>query len=192
MHAAARAHEYVERDDWWTVIDALGIPSTGARDRLVQLTSAALVDAGVPQMAVQLLPFIPTVITKLGADGNHPSPSAFISLTHTPGCLVTELLSPDDARLTSPAEAPYILSRCGNGSSAVGGVYMRHHPAEPLATPGIVSVNGAGDTFLGVLVAQLAAGGASGAAMVKRAQQEAVKTLAWSGGVNQSVEGKRE
>ena len=57
---------------------------------------------------IQLLPLFPTILTKLGADG----------------VLLTELLKPNDPRLTNPADAPYILSRCTNGSTEVGGVYM--------------------------------------------------------------------
>jgi len=38
-----------------------------------------LVDDGIPQRVVQLLPFIPNILTKLGAEGISPSP---ISLAH--------------------------------------------------------------------------------------------------------------
>lgn len=78
LHSAARSRSYLERQDWWDVIDALGIPSTGARDRFVQLTSRALVDAGVPQMTVQLLPFIPSIVTKLGSGGKTLLTSTFL------------------------------------------------------------------------------------------------------------------
>jgi pseudouridylate synthase / pseudouridine kinase len=69
MHGAAKAHEYFENPDWWKTIDAFGIPSSGARDRFQALVGKECVDIGVPQMIVQLLPYIPTIITKLGADG---------------------------------------------------------------------------------------------------------------------------
>ncbi|EKD20647.1 uncharacterized protein L3040_006371 [Drepanopeziza brunnea f. sp. 'multigermtubi'] len=160
MHAAARKHGHFDSDAWWKTIDALGIPSSGARDRLVSITNPAMADEGIPQQAIQLLPLIPTILTKLGADG----------------VLVTELLRPGDSRLFDPAHAPYILSRCSNGTASVGGVYMRLFPAVE-AVQDVVSVNGVGDTFLGVLVAGLAKGLKLDAHLIDIAQRGAVMTL---------------
>ncbi len=70
MHEAARSKNYLETQDWWTVIDAMGIPSTGVGLQLQQLTSHELVDKGIPQRMIQLLPFLPVIITKLGAKGS--------------------------------------------------------------------------------------------------------------------------
>jgi pseudouridine-5'-phosphate glycosidase/pseudouridine kinase len=84
IHGAAKEHEYFGHPDWWMTIDALGIPSTGARDRFQSLVGEKCVDKGVPQMMVQLLPYIPTVITKLGADGTLSTfPSIHIILPTT-------------------------------------------------------------------------------------------------------------
>lgn len=151
----------MESPEWFQVVDAFGIPSSGARDRFEALVPREFVDAGIPQQTVQLLPFIPTILTKLG-----PS-----------GVLMTELLGPDDERLTSDTEAPYILSRCSNGGTIVGGVYMRHFPAIPVENKEIKSVNGAGDTFLGVVVAGLASGGKLDDRLITLAQAAAVMTL---------------
>ncbi|OQN99204.1 hypothetical protein B0A48_15053 [Cryoendolithus antarcticus] len=144
MYTAARAGSFFDRADWWAVIDALGIPSTGARTAMSLATSPALADQGIPQQSVQLLPFFPSICTKLGARG----------------VLVTQILPAGDPRLSSAEYAPYILSRCNNDtedSLGVGGVYMRLFPAiEDVAEEDVVSVNGAGDTFCGVLVAGLA------------------------------------
>lgn len=159
MHAAAKNNELFESDRWWTIIDALGIPSSGARDRFVSLTSHKMTDKGIPLQTIQLLPFIPNLITKLGADG----------------VLFTKLLKPDDPRLTDPAAAPYILSRTSNGSTEVGGVYMRLFPAVEQVDD-IVSVNGVGDTFLGVLIAGMAKG-IDMERMINVAQRGAVMTL---------------
>jgi pseudouridine-5'-phosphate glycosidase/pseudouridine kinase len=141
MHEEAHRTDQFERSDWWAVIDALGISSAGARGRLVQMTNSSLVDRGVPQKAIQLLPFIPCLLTKLGADG----------------VLLTQLLKHGDWRLSSPDTARYILSRStSNGADAVGGVYMRMFaPAEVVPEEQMVSVNGVGDTFLGILLAGL-------------------------------------
>ncbi|KAL3419200.1 IdgA domain-containing protein [Phlyctema vagabunda] len=160
MHAAAKKHELFESERWWTIIDSLGIPSTGARDRFVALAGAKLTDMGIPVETIQLLPFIPTLLTKLGSEG----------------VLLTELLKPQDPRLTDPDAAPYILSRCNNGSTEVGGVYMRLFPALKLTTD-VVSVNGVGDTFLGVLIAGLAKGLPLDEKLINVAQRGAVLTL---------------
>jgi pseudouridine-5'-phosphate glycosidase/pseudouridine kinase len=69
MHEAAVANGYMEGDDWWTVIDSYGITSSGIDLRLQSVTSRALIDKGIPQQMTRLLPFIPVIITKLGAQG---------------------------------------------------------------------------------------------------------------------------
>ena len=170
MHTAARERGFFERQDWWEVIDALGIPSTGARVAMAMATSSELVDQGIPQQGVQLLPFIPSICTKLGSKG----------------VLVTQLLKAGDPRLTSGEYAPYILSRCNNDTDltlGVGGVYMRlFPPSEQVEAADIVSVNGVGDTFVGTLVAQLAKAKSQGVEKgveecIDIAQKAAVLTL---------------
>jgi pseudouridine-5'-phosphate glycosidase/pseudouridine kinase len=160
MHAAAYKWEFFESQRWWEVIDSLGIPSSGLRDRFVAVTNQKMTDEGIPLQTIQLLPFITTILTKLGADG----------------VLLTEILKPDDPRLTDPAHAPWILSRCSNGSIEVGGVYMRLLPAVEVVED-VVSVNGVGDTFLGVLIAGLAKGSELDEDLINIAQRGAVMTL---------------
>ncbi|KAF2402275.1 hypothetical protein EJ06DRAFT_554939 [Trichodelitschia bisporula] len=113
MHAAARGAGALEGKGWWSVVDALGIGDGGARSRFERVCGGALVDEGVPQCAVQLLPFAPVV-------------------------------------LVFPA--------------------LEVDPSE------VVSVNGAGDTFLGAMVARLVLGGTVESA-VGFAQGAAVETL---------------
>lgn len=108
-HSHARETGYLNRADHWAVVDALGIPSAGAGLKLQFLSSKELVDQGVPQMSLQLLPFAPVIFVNL-EDG---------------GVLSTYLLTPDSARLTDPAHTPYVLARSNNGTDFVGGVYMR-------------------------------------------------------------------
>ena len=141
MHSTAAGIGLFEREDWWRIIDAMGMSSAGSRDKLVSMTNGSLVDKGVPQQSIQLLPFIPTILTKLGSRG----------------VLMTQLLAKEDVRLTARDSAPYILSHSTDEASLIGGVYMRlFPPAEVLPENDIVSVNGVGDTFLGIILAGLA------------------------------------
>ncbi|RYP70168.1 hypothetical protein DL769_005047 [Monosporascus sp. CRB-8-3] len=158
MHAAAQKNEYLDDSRWWRVIDSFGM--RGARDRFVRLTSAGMTDTGIPQQAVQLLPYVPTIITKLGSRG----------------ALLTMILEKDDPLLRDNAAEPFILARSFNDdSSSVGGVYMRLYPSAEWVE-NIVSVNGVGDTFLGVLIAGLAQGGRV-ENLIDVAQKGAVLTL---------------
>ena len=164
MHVAARSAGHLERQDWWAVIDALGIPSFGARSRFESATSSDLTDQGIPQQSVQLLPFIPCILTKLGSKG----------------VLLTMLLHKDDDRLRSAEAAPYIIARSRDDEpeNRVGGVYMRlFAPAEIVADQDIVSVNGVGDTFLGALIASMASSTRRVEDIVDFAQRAAVLTL---------------
>lgn len=167
MHQAARDSGALDRQDWWEIIDALGIPSSGARTQMALATSGALVDQGIPQQSIQLLPFVPSICTKLGSEG----------------VLLTQLLAANDPRLASGEYAPHILSRCANGTeetTGVGGVYMRLFPAlEKLQPDEVVSVNGVGDTFAGTLLAGLAQRGKDARVenMIDLAQRAAVLTL---------------
>ncbi|KKZ68055.1 hypothetical protein EMCG_06266 [[Emmonsia] crescens] len=143
MYNTARESGIFESSEWWQVINSLEMPSSGSRDRLVAITNHKLVDEGIPQQSIQLLPFIPCIITKLGPQG----------------VLLTQVLPHGDERLRSADYARYILGRsyADANTSHVGGVYMRlFSPAEVLKDTDVVSVNGAGDTLLGVIVAGLA------------------------------------
>lgn len=140
MHDAASEAGLFDREDWWRAIDSIGLSSAGSRDKLVSVTNNSLVDQGAPQQSIRLLPFIPCILTTMGSNG----------------VLMTQMLRPGDDRLTSPDAAPYILSRSTDGNNVVGGVYMRlFPPVEVVSSEKIVSVNGVGDTFLGVLIAGL-------------------------------------
>lgn len=160
MHDAAQANGYFESQTWWEVLDAFGLH--GARDKFVKLTSSEITDAGIPQQLVRLLPYIPTIIAKMGSKG----------------ALLASVLPRDDPRLFDAAHEPYILSRSASSPdhhTQVGGLYMRSFPTvEQVAD--VVSVNGVGDTFLGVLVAGLAQGGRV-EDLVDVAQRGAVMTL---------------
>ncbi|KAL2866394.1 pseudouridine-5'-phosphate glycosidase/carbohydrate kinase family protein [Aspergillus lucknowensis] len=169
MYTAARDNGLFDSVGWWRIIDAMGMSSSGSRDRLIAMTSATLVDTGIPQQSIQLLPFLPCIITKLGSRG----------------ALLTQLLRPGDARLTAPEYSPYILSRAPPTDELIGGVYMRLFPAAAMLKEGdIVSVNGAGDTLLGAVIAGLASGQERVENILPLAQEASLLTLKSAGGVS--------
>ena len=163
IHEAAHTAGSFDREDWWKIIDSIGLPSSGSSDKLVALTNKRLVDQGIPQQSIRLLPFIPCILATLGEQG----------------VLLTQLLRPDDDRLTSPESAPYILSRSTNGDGVVGGVYMRlFPPVEVVSKEDIVSVNGVGDTFLGIMISGLSTEKPKDiASLIDIAQRGSVMTL---------------
>lgn len=144
MHTAAREHGYFESQQWWNVIDSFGLTSSTTREKFTAITSAELVDQGVPQQCMQMLPYIPSIVTKLGPQG----------------CLLTQIIRDDDPRLRDPEHSQYMITRCLDSEVAdVGGVYMRlFSPASRVPDEDIVSVNGIGDTMLGTIMAALAKG----------------------------------
>ncbi|KAF2455348.1 Indigoidine synthase A like protein-domain-containing protein [Lineolata rhizophorae] len=166
LHSAARSTGAFDRPEWWRVIDALGIPSSGARHEferaLAHDVSAALltsdvegrmeslriaselVDRGVPQMAVQLLPFAPVVLVKDGRQG----------------VVLAMLLRREDERLSDAGQAGWVVARAAATSVVgLGGVYLRRFTVpEKVLEEDVVSVNGVGDTFLGAVVSGLAKG----------------------------------
>ncbi|KOS48392.1 hypothetical protein ACN38_g601 [Penicillium nordicum] len=174
MYTAARESSLFESAGWWHIINTMNMSPAGSRERLIAVTSLSLVDEGLPQQTVQLLPFIPCIVTKLGGAG----------------ALLTQLLPPGDPRLTDPESAPYILSRASPASDVpFGGVYMRLFPPTAiLGADDIVSVNAAGDTLLGVVVAGLARDSSVRVEDVIHIAQEASrKTLASAGGVSKEL-----
>ncbi|KAK4240916.1 pseudouridine-5'-phosphate glycosidase [Achaetomium macrosporum] len=168
MYEAAKRNGYLDNHCWFEVLDAFGI-TRGARAQFVDITSPQMTDAGIPVQSVNLLPYIPTIITKLGANG----------------VLLTTILGKDDPRLRDPDHARYIVSRCLNDHPHVGGVYMRLFPAVERVKD-VVSVNGVGDTVMGVLVAGLAMGGEV-ERLIDVAQRAAVLTLRCKEAVSEEV-----
>ncbi|KAI5303302.1 Vacuolar protein sorting-associated protein 8 [Ascosphaera pollenicola] len=145
MWEAARTAGHLESEEWFKVIDSFNITAgAGTRQKMEHICGKEIVDQGVPQQSVQLLPYIPCIITKLGSRG----------------ALLTQIISSNDPRLTSPDHMKYILGRAlipREGVANVGGIYMRlFPPAESVDSKSIVSVNGVGDTLLGAIVAGLA------------------------------------
>ena len=122
--------------------------------KLAEFSNTSLVRRGVPQSALMLLSHIPCVLTKLGAEG----------------VLMSEIVRHGDARLTDSEAVRHItplpdevledgryLGSAVDLPHDIAGVYMRIFPAaEDVPQEDIVSVNGVGDTFLGIIIAGLA------------------------------------
>ena len=143
--------------------------------------------------SLRLLSRFPCIVTKLGAKG----------------VLLTESLRAEDIRLQDPDEAKYvffrqtptetndnkplILPKCKSQSSLsqLDGVYVRAFPAAAqISSDEIVSVNGVGDTFLGVLVAALSkAPNCPISELIDVAQQASLLTLKSRNSVSPAVRG---
>ncbi|KAH7081848.1 Indigoidine synthase A like protein-domain-containing protein [Paraphoma chrysanthemicola] len=141
LHDFAYQASYFEHPAWFSIIDAIGIPPSGLRVPLAITTSSEIVDQGIPQQAIKLLPFFPTILAKLGPQG----------------VLMVKLLEASAPELHSETERQYVLARNLTGHAKIGGLYVRLFPPERVLSPEeVVSVNGIGDTFCGALAVGLA------------------------------------
>lgn len=143
LHDFAHQASHFEHPAWFSVIDALGIPPSGLRVPLAIATSPDIVDQGIPQQAIKLLPFFPTILTKLGSQG----------------VLMVKMLQADAPELHDDTQRQFVLARNMTAHDKIGGLYVRLFPPEVVLAPEeIVSVNGIGDTFCGALAVGLASG----------------------------------
>lgn len=120
---------------------------------------------GIMQQAIHLSPYFPNQLIKLGAKG----------------VLSVRLIHADNEPPTTPGA---ILSP---GTGLFRGISVKHFPAE---TPTqIVSVNGVGDTFLGVLLGNLSRAKSwdKYEGNIMAAQKAACLTLASSESVNPEI-----
>ena len=142
--------ELTQTTSWWSAIDAMGL-GTEFRMELEQLsrqnacdrdsskgTLSFLVDRGVAQMAVHLLPFIQHVVVKCGELG-------VLVVFRSAGT------SSGWSKERSNVYARQVIAQGQDGSSLV----LKHFPALPLETEQIVSVTGAGDSLVGSMLASL-------------------------------------
>lgn len=146
---SSRGH-FDDYDGWFPVLDALGIDSA-FRERLSALATkdtvmATLLRQGSLQQAFQLLPYIPNILLKLGAQG-----CVLIRLS-------TDVTSYKSVPTTSPYKPAYMIASSGKDldDGKKMGVVVQH-----FAIPGenqnleVVDVTGAGDTLLGSLSSNL-------------------------------------
>ncbi len=139
LYEAAQGNSYFDDPQWSAVAKALD--SRGACERLTKAIPAKALDVEALQKAIHLLPYIPTIITKVGANG----------------VVLLQLMPHEDPRLEDMASQPFIVKSLTCNESATSGIYARFFPRVE-EVDRVVSVNGVGDTFLGVLLAGLANG----------------------------------
>lgn len=130
-------------DHWFPIIDALPVSDSVSQFKIDRFLDTnphleSIVESGLLQAAIHLLPFIPNLFVKLGKDG-------VLSFQ------LVEYLK-DRTGDTADGRGLYILSK-----TKPFGLLMQYYPVPDVVPPNLVqSVNGIGDTFCGVLAAQLA------------------------------------
>jgi pseudouridine-5'-phosphate glycosidase/pseudouridine kinase len=155
MYNASRAEplNLTSHDVWWKVIDDFAI-SHQFRMELEQLarrnvsdedsskgTLSFLVNDGIAQMAVNLLPFFQNLVIKCGERG----------------LIVAMRVSEHDATSEWAREHSNLYTRrvIAHGKSARETVVLQHIPGLSLQSESIVNVTGAGDTLVGSILAAL-------------------------------------
>ncbi|KAI9065809.1 indigoidine synthase A-like protein [Trametes sanguinea] len=145
------AHKY-----WWQVIDEMGL-GPDFRMELDQLARrnafdgedvpnvnlSFLVDNGIAQMAINLLPFFQHLVIKCGDRG-------LIAVFRITG---EEALSSAWSTHTSNIFARQVVARSSSGRSVV---VLKHFSPIPVPQEKIVNVTGAGDSLVGSMLATLA------------------------------------
>ncbi|KAF8642405.1 hypothetical protein AX16_009670 [Volvariella volvacea WC 439] len=147
--ASADTYSLTNHPAWWSTIDKFSIDSNFHMgiQRLSRISASSsglsgpddtlsfFTDQGTVQMAVNLLPFFQHIIIKCGEKG-----VLIVMRTRSPSWLQTE----------SDIDARFVVAHGESGESVV----VCHCPA--LEADNIVNVTGAGDSFVGALLAQLA------------------------------------
>ncbi|KAK9245528.1 Ribokinase-like protein [Lipomyces tetrasporus] len=183
LFSHARDLGLFERQDWWDVVDAMGT-TTEFRTVIAWMARECgilgpVVEKGLVQMAVHLLPFMPNLFVKMGELG-------VITVQLAKESEVRGRMVGSGQLSTGPG---FVMWRGGKirGQGENMCILVRHHPAHKV-TGEIVSVTGAGDSFAGVLLSELVAADKRGdvsiladvdsvARIVDRAQRAAVLTL---------------
>ncbi|KAK9450495.1 Indigoidine synthase A like protein-domain-containing protein [Limtongia smithiae] len=188
LFAYARDIGLFEAPQWWRALHSFAITSS-IRDAFPRLTRGdaaltnALLTGGVLQMCLHFLPYFPNLFVKLG-------PLGVISSQLLPPSAADTMPAGKDTETLVTADRAVIRWRTTTGSIVV----LAHHAAAVARLPPseIISVTGAGDSFAGVLLAELVAAAkresvADGGAglhslyelhrIVNRAQRASVLTL---------------
>lgn len=154
VYQQAQLLDLTSHDQWWQVLDGLGLGSKFRTD--LDLLSrryasnhdtsrgnlAFLVEKGVAQMAINLLPFFRHLVIKCG----------------DLGVIVVMRFTGDDAAESSwSTESTNHHRRCVVSHSSTSGdiVVLQHFPAMRLSSDALVNTTGAGDSLVGALLAVL-------------------------------------
>ncbi|KAH9898318.1 indigoidine synthase A-like protein [Cubamyces lactineus] len=155
QEACASALELTAHRYWWQVVDEMGL-GPEFRMELDQLARRSafdgddartgnlsfLVDKGIAQMAINLLPFFQHLVIKCGDRG-------LITVFRISG---EQAVSSAWATHSSNVFARQVVARSRSGHSVV---VLKHFPAVQVAEDKIVNVTGAGDSLVGSMLATL-------------------------------------
>jgi pseudouridine-5'-phosphate glycosidase/pseudouridine kinase len=156
MYAAASAEPFTltSHNSWWKTIDAFSLGAEFrmdleqlARQRASEHDSTRgslsfLVEKGLAQMALHLLPFFQNIFIKCGDLGVIVAMRISGPAVQTSGW----------AERHSDARNRCVIGRSGGGQELI---VFKHFPAFTLAQGAVVNVTGAGDSFVGSLLASL-------------------------------------
>lgn len=147
IHDSMDENELFDVDKWFPIIDAIGVNSD-FRNKMDSLKSISfpqnILKEGIIQQAVKLLPYIPSIIVKLGQDG-----VLMINMTMDAGKLEDD---PNNHIIVSKGKEFDLFHQLG--------VVVQWCPVPEKVTD-IVNVTGAGDAFVGYLVLKMAEEGCS-------------------------------
>lgn len=174
-------------DDWFPVIDGLALGAEFRNGAEMQSHAhpglKAILEQGTLAQAIHMLPYIPTLVIKGGANG----------------VVVFQLVEDiESAILSHRSSSVKIPSMFQKGNAMSGdtrvGVYMQYFEAESVDAQSIVSVTGAGDTLFGTLAMEMVKDdswlndmGDKKNAVVSRAMNNAVKTIQSKDAVCKSI-----
>ncbi|KAH9937007.1 indigoidine synthase A-like protein [Fomitopsis serialis] len=152
--AVAGKLELTAHSHWWKVVDDMAVGSEFRMDlqQLARLdacthdrakgTLSFLVDKGIAQMAIHLLPFFQHLIIKCGDRG----------------VITVFRITGEQAKSSSwMQERTNVHKRCvvGKSREGAGVTVLKHYPALIVPSEKIVNVTGAGDSFVGTTLATL-------------------------------------
>ncbi|KAH8155809.1 uncharacterized protein LAJ45_00821 [Morchella importuna] len=166
---AAKEKELFEAEKWFKMIDEIGVDSM-FNNEMEMLGHQAGVDfrsTGILQQAVHLAPYFPNQLIKLGSRG-----------------VLSVRLVPSEFDISELVPKPVVTRGSGPDKLVV-----QHFAAEKPSS--IVSVNGVGDTFLGVFLGHYSRKREWESA-INKAQRAAVLTLASMESVNPDIEAKKK
>ncbi|KAG5354624.1 Pseudouridine-5'-phosphate glycosidase [Yarrowia sp. B02] len=164
-------------DEWFPVVDTLAL-GADFRNGVTMLSHQhpglkAILEQGTLAQAIHMLPYIPTLVIKGGANG--------VVVFQLVDDIESAILSQRSASIKIPGM--FQKGNATSGNTRVG-VYMQYFAAEAVDADSVVSVTGAGDTLFGTLAMEMVKDGSwledmgdKKHAVVSRAMNNAVKTI---------------